>query len=64
VRVGLRGELFGDLGVQSLDLLGEAGQHGVQGAGDVRLGGAVVAGDAAGRGGQAGVQRGGSLRPL
>jgi hypothetical protein len=48
VRVGVQGELLGDLGVQGLDLLHEAGQDGERGAGDVRLGGAVVAGGAAG----------------
>jgi hypothetical protein len=63
VRVDVQGELLGDLGVQGLDLLHEAGQDGEQGAGDVRLGGAVVAGGAAGGVGQAGVQFGGSLRP-
>jgi hypothetical protein len=62
-RVGVQGELLGDLGIQGPDLLHEAGQDGEQGAGDVRLGDAVVAGAAAGCGGQAGVQGGGSLRP-
>ena len=59
MRVGVQGELLGDLGVQGLDLLHEAGQDGEQGAGDVRLGGAVVADRAAGGGGQPGVQGGG-----
>ena len=59
VRVGVQGELLGDLGGQGLDLLDEAGQDGEQGAGDVRWAAAVVAGGAAGCGGQAGVQYGG-----
>ena len=61
MRVGVQGELLGDLGVQGLDLLDEAGQHGQQRAGDVCLGGCVVAGGAAGRSGQPGVQGGGVL---
>ena len=41
--VGVRGELLADLGRQGVDLVGQGGQHGQQGAGDVGLGGAVVA---------------------
>jgi len=59
VRVGVQGELLADLLGQGLDLLGEGGQDGVQGRGDVGLRGAVVTGGAAGRCGQAGVQDGG-----
>ena len=58
---GVQGEFVGDLPGQGLDLLGEGGQDGEQGGGDVCLCGAVVAGGAAGRGGQAGVQDGGGL---
>ena len=59
VRVSVQRELLGDLGLQSLDLGDQAGQDGQQGAGDVGLGGAVVAGGPGWRGGQAGVQGGG-----
>src|SRR6202034_900508 len=59
VRVGVQGQLLADLLGQGLDLLGEGGQDGEHGRGDVCLGGAVVTGGAAGRGGQAGVQDGG-----
>ena len=43
VRVGVAGELFGDVGVKGLDLGDQAGQHGHEGAGG---GGAVGAGAA------------------
>lgn len=44
MRVGMRGQLLVDLLGQGLDLLGEGGQDGEQGRGDVRLCGAVVTG--------------------
>ncbi len=64
VRVGVQGKLLADLLGQCPDLLGQGGQDCVQGAGDVGLCGAVVTSRAAGRGGQAGVQDGGLVRPL
>ncbi len=45
-----------DLSQEELDLLGQGGQDGEHGPGDVSLRSAVVAGGAAGRGGRAGVQ--------
>jgi hypothetical protein len=59
VRVGMQGQLLGDLLGQCLDLLDQGGQDGEQGPGDAGLRGAVVTGRAAGCGGQAGVQDGG-----
>src|SRR5271170_3490119 len=59
VRVGVQGELLADLLRQGLDLAGQDDQDGVQGAGDAGVGQAVVAGGAAGCGGQPGVQDGG-----
>ena len=44
MRVGVAGELFGDIGVEGLDLGDQAGQHGHEGAGG---GGAVGSGGAA-----------------
>ena len=63
VSVGVQGELLADLVRQGLDLADQGGEYGQQGVGDVGLGGAVVAGRAAGRGDQPGVQVGGSTRP-
>ena len=59
VRVGVRGELLGDLLGEGLDLLDEGAQGGDERAGDVGVGAALLAGGAAGRGGEAGVQDGG-----
>src|SRR5579872_3604821 len=56
VRVGVQGELLADLLGQCLDLAGQDDQDGVQGAGDAGVGQALVAGGAARRGGQPGVQ--------
>src|SRR6185503_12707410 len=61
VRIGVRGELVGDLIGQGLDLFDEGAQGSDQCVGDVGVGGAVFAGDTAGRGGQPGVQDGGTL---
>ena len=44
VRVGVGGQLAGDLGLQGLDLGGQAGHGGGQRRGDGGLGGAVAAG--------------------
>jgi hypothetical protein len=52
------GELGGDLCGKDFDLLDEADEGGRQGAGDVRVGGAVLADGAARGGGKTGVQRG------
>ena len=61
VRIGVRGELVGDLFGEGLDLFDEGAQGSDQCVGDVGVGGAVFAGDTAGRGGQPGVQDGGTL---
>ncbi|CCC45954.1 putative uncharacterized protein mb3249c [Mycobacterium canettii CIPT 140010059] len=47
VRVGVQGELLGDLRVEGLDLRGDAGKRSEQGAGDVCVGGAVLTCDTA-----------------
>src|ERR1700722_7702378 len=59
VAVGVGGQLRADLGGQDPDLLGQGDQDGTQRAGDRGLGGRVGSGEAAGRGGQPGVQDGG-----
>jgi hypothetical protein len=56
VRVGVEGELFADLRGQGPDLLVQGSQNGEVSGGDPGLGGTVVAGGAAGSGGQAGMQ--------
>jgi hypothetical protein len=50
VRVGMGGELGGDLGLQGLDLGRQGSQRGDQGAGDGRQGRPVRSGRAGGRG--------------
>jgi hypothetical protein len=56
VRVGVGGQLGGDLGLQGLDLGGQGGQRGHQGAGDSRPGSPVSSGRPARGGLQPGVQ--------
>ena len=59
MRVGVRGELVADLGLELLDLLGQSRQYGDERVGAAGLDERVGPGQAAGRIGQAGVQRGG-----
>ncbi len=47
MRVGVQGELFGDLRVERLDLGRDAGERGDHGPGDVGVGGTLVTGGAA-----------------
>lgn len=47
MRVGVQGELFGDLCVERLDLGRDAGERGDHGPGDVGVGGTLVTGGAA-----------------
>src|SRR5699024_1194976 len=56
VGVGGGGQLLVDLGREGLELGDQGGQHRDQGAGDVRLSGRVITGDATGGAGQVGVQ--------
>jgi hypothetical protein len=58
VSVDVAGELLGYPLAERCDLLGQRGQRGEQGPGDVRGGGSGVADGAAWRGGELGVRRG------